>query len=573
MDPIKADEVDEYLPSEVRRLGYVYHSLIGNWDDWVKRRVEQIELVSDASAKRRISVDFRLDSDVFVEAVIDEGEATTPRKMHYVPLTLLKKAPFANFDLRDESGTALPLLTRRKTATIGAATLAAAARWMVVEQLLKHGANPELTETLASSEIDFDLETLQIPKQIEADFINLCAFPYTRRVDDDDERTAKEIRDDMLKATVGKTPIPVRDWKWERDSKGKWHAKDIDYPTWILGIFQDHILNSLIFDLTRLYIVAAPVEAEPGRRRIIKLEYEEHLREPGLKLVAGLRRRISKSAGRIRAREDCLEGLDSDLGVARREWTPPRSGMSTTEVSSAPGGQGPHEKVELQTLWEAILMGIGWLVKPITFPLPSVGLGGTFHLEVIAPAGTQLRRAQLRALDRKSAGDDVEPRDEKAHRYARNVTRAHLYLGGDRQGTWGDASMSIKPKSSTVIRGAALASCVVLLLVVFASFLSGSLGDESQTAIAILLLAPGIIAAVAGQPFEHSVTSKMVFGLRLIALTVASVAVTSAALLSAHFSFCDQPVAWSLVLILALVLTVILLGAWRLAGRDWPRRL
>jgi hypothetical protein len=570
MEPISADEVNDHLRPDIRRLGVINHSLISNWDSWVKRRVEQIELVSDAAAKRRISVDFRLDPDAFGQAVVTEGKGEGNCRLHYVPLTLLKKAPFANFDLRDESGMALPLLTKKKTAAIGAATLVAATQSMIVQQVVGTSSQGAFADAINSKDASFDTNAIQIPDEIKANFLNLCVFPYVRSVDGRGELTAKEIREELLKKTAGKDPAPVSDWQWTPGEKGGWHAKDIDHDTWILGIFGEPVLNSLVFDFTRLYMVSAPVEAEVRRRRILKLEYEEHLREPGLEIVAKVRNRISNQAVWLRKREDALEGLNADSSVARREWTPPRSGMSPDHM---PGSSGKESGGGVQTLREAIGMGVGWVAKPISFALPSVGLGGTFHLEINAPAGTQLRRAELRALDKKEDEDEMSVRTEIARRYARNVTRAHLYLGGDRRGTWGDASMAIKPKSSTVIRGAAIASCAVAILVFLALALGGSLGDDTQTAIAILLLAPGIVAAAAGQPFEHSVTSKMVFGLRLLALSVAGVAVFTAALLSAHLTFCDQPVLWTALVLLAAGLTAILLGAWRLAGRDWPRRL
>jgi len=554
MKPISADAVGEYLDADIRKLGFVTHSLIGEWDAWVRRRVEQIELVSDASAKRRISVDFRLQREAFGDPVIKSGS----KWVHYVPLTLLEKAPFANFDLRDESNTAIPLLTRRKTAAIAAATLIAATKMMVVQQLLASGAEAGLAKAIRDGEVSID--QIEIPAEIEANFLNLCYFPYARGVVDAGETTAERIWKGLVLQTLGSKLSPVGEWPWEvSEDTGNWHTSTVSRDSWVQGIFSEPILSSLIFDFTRLFMVCAPVDYEPERRRILKLEYEEHLAEPGLNAFARLRKRVPRQASWIRQREDCLEGLSADQEVSRHEWILPRSAMNSD--------------LSRPKLPEVVARGIGWMTKPVSFKLPSVGLGGTFHLEVNAPDGTQLRRAELRALDDDPKIPGPIVRDAIARRYARNVTRSHLYLGGLRQGTWGHASMAIKPKSSTVIRGAALAASAVTLLVLLALALGGSLSDSSQTVIAILLLAPGLVAAVTGQPFQHSITSKMVFGLRLIALAIASVSVAAAALLSGHLTFCDEPALWTILVLMAAGFTVILLGAWRLAARDWPRQI
>jgi hypothetical protein len=569
MDPISAADVDSHLRPDIRRLGLTTHSLIANWDWWIKRRVEQIELVSDASAKRRISVDFRLHREAFGSPVLHEGEKANKRHVHYVPLTLLRKAPFANFDLRDENNTAIPLLTKRMTASIGGATLIAATKNMVVQQLVVSGSRAGTREgiSVAVRKGDFDLNSIKVPAQVEADFLNLCVFPYVRGTDGGDEPTAQSIYSELVKRTMGaRRAPPVSEWGWKLDpDRETWSAEDIGYETLLSFILAEPTLNSLLFDFTRLYMVAAPVDAEPGRRRIIKMEYEEHLRQPGLSMVAGVRDRISSQARWLRRSEDWLEGLKPDEAISRREWTPPRSGMNDDEQQ--PGQQ-------TQTLLKALAIGAGWLAKPISFPLPSVGLGGTFHLEVNAPAGTQIRRARLAARDKRDEHSKSTAPKEKAHRYARNVTRAHLYLGGERgelRGTSGKALMSIKPKSSTVIRGAAIAACGVAGLALLALLVGGSRGEDTQTTIAILLLAPGAVAVIAGQPFP-SVTSGMIFGLRLLALSVAGVAIAIAALLRSHVTFCDQPAIWTPLVLLAFGLAAVLLEAWRLAGRDWPRR-
>jgi hypothetical protein len=552
MEEIKAEEVEHHLGGDIRRLGIINFSLISRWDRWVRRRVEQVELISDAAARRRLSVDFRLHRSQFGEGMAREGD----RKVHYVPLTLLHKAPVSNFDLRDESGTAIPLLTKRKTSSICAATLSAATRTMVVQQMLSRGSQAKMGAAIRDTENPFDIESIRVPAQIEAQFLNLCAFPYDRRADGSEKTTAKEIHGRLIGKTAGKKFVPVSSWPWTFDGEeNEWFAEGVSDDTWILGITKDQTLRTLVYDLTRLYMVAAPIEDEPERRRLIKLEYEEHYSEPGLKIVGGIRHALPAQSSSIRRREDRLEGLVGGDDVSLREWTRPRTGMTNQ----------PRQK-----LGEALASGIGWKSKPISFQLPSLGFGGTFHLEVTAPLGTQLRRAELRAVE---TGQKLKVRDQIANRYARNVARAHLYLGGPREGTYGDASIYIKPKSSTVIRGAALAATTLWAMVLVALALGGSPEGEPRTSIAILLLAPGLLAAIASQRFDHGITAKMVFGLRLLAMGVAGVAIVAAALLGTQTRFCDQPVLWSFLIVSATGLMGILVGAWRLAGRDWPRRL
>ncbi|HET6954537.1 MAG TPA: hypothetical protein VFI47_29505, partial [Acidimicrobiales bacterium] len=73
--------------------------------DWVHRRVDTLEYRDDTTFRRRQSVHFTVPA---AAPRIRVSEA----RFRLVPLTTLCKETLVNFDCRDESGTALPVLTR-----------------------------------------------------------------------------------------------------------------------------------------------------------------------------------------------------------------------------------------------------------------------------------------------------------------------------------------------------------------------------------------------------------------------------------------------------------------------------
>ena len=75
--------------------------------DWVHRRVDALEYRDDTTFRRRQSVHFTVPA---AAPQIRVGESD----VRLIPLTTLRKETLVNFDCRDESGTALPVLTRRQ---------------------------------------------------------------------------------------------------------------------------------------------------------------------------------------------------------------------------------------------------------------------------------------------------------------------------------------------------------------------------------------------------------------------------------------------------------------------------
>jgi hypothetical protein len=550
------------LTEEELRQGFVTYTLIGDWNRWVERRVEQIALVTDSRVERRIGVDFRLHPEVFGIPPTQWGSDP----IHFVPLTLLKKAPFMNFDLRDESGAAMPLLTRRKTTAIGAATLCAAAKVFVARRFLAaHGhklstSNEELRRRLREGEVRID--AIQLPPELPGYFSELCSLPYQREDYESGHPTAEEVWTKLIKRTMAwgtdVTGRKVTNWVWLEDEQG-WSAPDEDETSWLHALLSDRDFSQLAYDFSRLYMVCAPVKYEENRRRVLKIQYEEHLIEPGLRELELARRAIPFVAKALRRIEDSAEGLRPDHKNAQREWI--ISDSVSNREARRPG------------IYRRLRRGIGWLGKPLTFDLPGLGFGGSFHLEFAAPDGTQIRRGRLRA--KRPRGDvraGSRPREEFARRYARNVSRCHLYFGQLPPGASGEAVVAIKPGPATIVRGAALSSLLTTGLVLYAFFASSDLAKRPATVVALLLLAPGLVAAQLARPNEHPMTTGMLLGLRLLALGVAGVAAGTAALLGAQQTPDEACVPWAILLGVTIGLTLILLRSWRLAGRDWPLR-
>jgi hypothetical protein len=82
--------------------GIASAELIANPASWINRRVETIELLSQEQTRRRVSIDFTLSESDIEELTTSDGVV--------VPISVLTKELRRNFDLRDEAGSAVPVL-------------------------------------------------------------------------------------------------------------------------------------------------------------------------------------------------------------------------------------------------------------------------------------------------------------------------------------------------------------------------------------------------------------------------------------------------------------------------------
>lgn len=119
------------------RIGYQLALLAVTMPRWVARRVESLELHDEVTAHRRVSIDFTL------PAAIRSRRILVPSRTVFVPLSFVKKEPLRNFDIRDERGQALSMLSRRENGELASAALS-----HLAELTLGMPPEPEILEDI-----------------------------------------------------------------------------------------------------------------------------------------------------------------------------------------------------------------------------------------------------------------------------------------------------------------------------------------------------------------------------------------------------------------------------------------
>jgi hypothetical protein len=128
----------ELTSAELSILVPVTLELVTRGPAWVNRRVESLTLIDERLVRQQLSVDFRFPTDLPGGVMIGEQE------LYFVPLLYLPRTDLSYFDVRDEEGRSLPLVTRPENARVTGLILIAAARQALREHTAIYGASLEL---------------------------------------------------------------------------------------------------------------------------------------------------------------------------------------------------------------------------------------------------------------------------------------------------------------------------------------------------------------------------------------------------------------------------------------------
>jgi len=175
------------------------------------------EFLHETRVHHHVSVDFTVPGFPLPTLV------TPSKSFVLVPVTLLRKQPLKNFDLRDEDGRALPLLTSEENGEIASAALT-----YLAEVILHRNA----------------------PKQV----------------------LDKAVRTELSEIAVG--PIRRARTALRNLEKGQ-GAGSHDQRAILWGNDEMRVLAT---DFARNFILMTPIEALPGDRRVLKFSYEDTIR-------------------------------------------------------------------------------------------------------------------------------------------------------------------------------------------------------------------------------------------------------------------------------------------------------
>lgn len=97
--------------------------LVASSDAWIHRRVESVAFYDNTTVAYRVSVDLTIPDVAPVVAPTSGGVG-----LRLLPVTMLRKEPLANLDVRDASGRSLPILTSKQNSDLSLAMLLVWAR-------------------------------------------------------------------------------------------------------------------------------------------------------------------------------------------------------------------------------------------------------------------------------------------------------------------------------------------------------------------------------------------------------------------------------------------------------------
>jgi len=183
--------------------------------------------------------------------------------------------------------------------------------------------------------------------------------------------------------------------------------------------------------------------------------------------------------------------------------------------------------------------------------------------------------APFRGLHRKIFARDPEGRTERYARFEAGLrSRAHLYVRDCFETRSGEVKVALRAERAGFLRGAALAS--ILIFVVLAAYVvfADSIVDQASSAGAALLLAPSLLTALIVRPGEHSLARVLHSQARSLLVVDGLLTFLAAAALVVVAPVSNQAAAnpdapaelrliWAALAAVALAILAILVVSWR----------
>ncbi len=430
---------------------------------WIHRRVDAMSFTEGLMVRVWTSIDFTVPRDVIPFGKIDGQSA------FYLPVTILAKwPPVMRFDLRDEKGRPIPLLTSTKNREVDAAVLSALAP-----------AYPP----------------------------NLKVRELLREVAQGDRAKAALALNNLvtvLESSVQSEEMPeAARHEWAR----------------LKQLLQPLVENSLLW---------VRVQGEPGTRRIVKYGFEQPVEKPLFFFRSALGALSWRETSNVYAipRVDWAQNyhlqIDAPPGLLLHDA---QLVPSVPHEGDAPGARArlprptPTELLQgaLQVLGRAGVEMRGLVRETLEASRQRLAKIGRLAAEADPGIAGRPMREQF-----------VEPQTGVSWEW-KHRRRAYLYVSRPHS-TFAAAKFSfIAPYSS--VRGPLAAAVLLAALMTVITVRAGAVAMHDGEAVTALVVVPVVIGALVFRPGEHPLVRRHIVGVRLLLIVAGAAPVLAAIVL------------------------------------------
>ncbi len=542
---MQALDLDELVPSTLW--------LIGNWQQWVYRRVESLDFVDERRLGRRVSMDFELpDQAVCIE--------TSSAGLSYaIPLGLFRKGVLRRFDVSDEDDRPLPLLARGQTSEVGARLLVSVAIVALQDAKYDHELDPIVAAELRTLAVSFD-----------------------RR---DGLRILNNFVNAETSLLLAESDLRYKQWDKVARHAASPQEADVAEAIYSRGMADDRVTRRLAeavgFGLSTIPSIS------PSEVRI------------------GIARKENMPEAEI---QRALLAMDANAGPLMRDLA--RSYLLYVQVAGATDTRRivkyayEHEEgVNLPVLfallfriWSALVTLLaGYGVHRITVPLPNLAAAGSFHVEVTSHDELFCSKAWLRVLPprRRSSAPrwfrtelDEPPSQSTSNSQLSLLPDTevgivvdeppkgnlrdgpgpliHLYSGRSEPGSSGQLRIDLAMDPSGLLPAGVFIAALIFFLLAGALRLHGiGASRNGDTAAAVIIAAAGLFSVYLFRPGEHRLVRRFMRELRVDTTLLTMLSFLAAGLLAVNWPARQD--AWTLLTLGAFVILSRRTLAWIVA--------
>lgn len=218
---------------------------------------------------------------------------------------------------------------------------------------------------------------------------------------------------------------------------------------------------------------------------------------------------------------------------------------------------------QLRRMWS---MATG-AARRLYISIPSAGESSSYHMEIEAPDGLMIahRASYYQTADRTTT---IERTPEPG-----GYRRAHFHFGTGLAPRGAVAAMiHLRPRRSTVIRGATLTALLAFLATAVVAIRYPHIhGGSGSTATTLLLAATGLIGLIVVRSDENEMATALLYPLRVLAVTPVVLAVGAAAVVVADLGTCAGQAVLIAISALIGLSTGLLLRNWYLVRSSLKR--